>query len=72
MNRAHSLKVYFVQSIKICSYHLYMESKIWHKYPIYKTEADHQHGELTCGCWGWGWGVEWTGSLGLVAANYYT
>ena len=27
-------------------------------YPIYKTEADHEHGEQTCGCQG-GRGREW-------------
>ena len=38
--------------------------------PIYKTETDHRHGEQTCGCQGGGEGVGWTGSLGLIDANY--
>ena len=39
------------------------------------TEPKHTHGhrEQTCGCQscGWGQGVGWTGSWGLVDANYY-
>ena len=38
--------------------------------PIYKTETTHRHGEQSCGCWGEEEGVGWTGSLGLVDANY--
>ena len=36
--------------------------------PIYKIEEDHRQGEQTCGCQGEQ--VEWTGSLGVVHANY--
>ena len=40
--------------------------------PIYETEQTHRHREQTCGCQGGvGEGVGCTGSLGLVAANYY-
>ena len=27
-----------------------MESKVWHKWPIYKRETDHGHGGQTCVC----------------------
>ena len=30
----------------------------------------HELGEQTCGCQGGGEGVGWTGSLGLIDANY--
>ena len=43
-------------------------SKIQHKLSIYKTETDHGHGGQTCVCQGEG--VGWTGSLGVVDANY--
>ena len=33
-------------------------------------EKKWTHGEQTCGCQEGGEGVEWTGSLGLVDANY--
>ena len=39
--------------------------------PIYQTETEHGQGEQTCGCRGGGGEVGWTGSLGLVDANYY-
>ena len=35
-----------------------MESKIWHRDPIYKTETDDGRGEQTCGSCG-GEGREW-------------
>ena len=31
-------------------YHLYVESKIWHKWSIYKAETDHGHGGQICIC----------------------
>ena len=37
---------------------------------ICKPKQTHRHGEETCGCQGEGEGVEWTGSLGSVDANY--
>ena len=37
--------------------------------PIYRKET-HGHGEQTCGYQGVGEGMGWTGSLGLVDANY--
>ena len=40
--------------------------------PLYETETDHRHRDQTCGCQGGGsMGEGWTGSLGLVDANYY-
>ena len=37
-----------------------------------KQKQTHRHREQTCGCQGGGWvGDGWTGSLGLVDANYY-
>ena len=35
------------------------------------TKQTHRHREQTCGCQGAGEGEGWTGSLGLVDANYY-
>lgn len=53
-----------------------MEPKIWQNDPIYKTKTSHGHGEQTCVCQGGGGegekeGMRWTGSLGLVDANYH-
>ena len=40
--------------------------------PIYKNRNRLRHREQTCGCKGEsGEGEGWTGSLGLIAANYY-
>ena len=39
--------------------------------PNYKTEQIHRRREQTCGYQGRGEGEAWTGSLGLVDANYY-
>ena len=39
--------------------------------PIYKQKQTHRHREQTCGCQRGGGAVGWTGSLGLVDANYY-
>ena len=40
---------------------------------IHKTETDSQMWEQICGCQGgWGMGKEWSRSLGLADANYYT
>ena len=53
-------------------YHLYVESKIWHKWSYLQQKQTHQHREQ--GLWlprGRGEGLGWTGSLGLVDANYY-
>ena len=36
-----------------------------------KQKQTHRHGEQTCGCQGVEERVGWTGSLGLVYANYY-
>ena len=37
-----------------------------------KQKQMYRHGEQTCGCQGGGgMGERWTGSLGLVHANYY-
>ena len=37
-----------------------------------KQKQTHRHREQTCGCQGGGEkGEGWTGSLGLVDANYY-
>ena len=37
-----------------------------------KQKPTHRYREQTCGCQGWdGEGEGWTGSLGLVDANYY-
>ena len=36
-----------------------------------KQKQIHRHREQSPGCQGWGGGVGWTGSLGLVDANYY-
>ena len=35
-----------------------------------EKKKTHRHGEHTCSCQGGGEGVGWTGSLGLVDANY--
>ena len=35
-----------------------------------EQKQTHGHGEQRCGCQGGGEGVGWTGSLGLVDANY--
>jgi len=35
-----------------------------------KQKQTHRHREQICGCRGMGEGVGWTGSLGLVDANY--
>ena len=35
-----------------------------------EQKQTHRHGDQACGCQGRG-GVGWTGSLGLVDANYY-
>jgi len=49
-------------------YHLYIESKIWCKWTLL---WNRNRGKI-CGCQrGRGLGEEWTGSLGLVDANYY-
>ena len=37
--------------------------------PFHRKET-HGLGEETCGCQGEGEGVGWTGSLGLIDANY--
>jgi len=37
-----------------------------------KQKQTHRHREQTYGCQGGGEGVGWTGSLGLVDANYDT
>ena len=40
---------------------------------IYETETDSQMWEQICGCQGEGGvGKEWSRSLGLADANYYT
>ena len=41
--------------------------------PNYKEVLSNpsQNGEQSCHCQGAGQGVGWTGSLGLVVANYY-
>ena len=36
-----------------------------------KQKQTHRQGKQTCGCQGGGEGERWTGSLGLVDANYY-
>ena len=36
-----------------------------------KQKRTHTHGEQTCGCQGGRGEMGWTGSLGLVDANYY-
>ena len=36
-----------------------------------KQKPTHRHREQTCGCQGKWEGEGWTGSLGLVDANYY-
>ena len=51
-------------------YDLFVESKIWHRWPSYKTEIDYGQGEQTCGSLGWG-EVGWTWNLGLMDANCY-
>ena len=43
-------------------YHLYVESKIWYKWSIYK--ADHGHGGPTCVCQGRGDKQDWWGLWG--------
>ena len=53
-------------------YHLYVESKRWHKWTYLWTENQaHRHREQTCGCRG---GEEvgegCTGRLGLTDTNY--
>ena len=35
-----------------------------------EKKQTHGHGEQTCGCPGGGEGVGWTGSLGLIDADY--
>ena len=37
-----------------------------------EQKQTHRHGQQTCGCQGEGKGVGWTGSLGLIDANFYT
>ena len=39
--------------------------------PSTEQKQTHQHGDQTCDCHGEGKGVRWTGSLGLVDANYH-
>ena len=39
--------------------------------PSMEQKQTHQHGDQTCDCHGEGKGVRWTGSLGLVDANYH-
>ena len=39
--------------------------------PSTEQKETHRHGEQTHGCPGEGEGVGWTGSLGVVDANYY-
>ena len=51
------------------SYHLYVESELWHKYTFYRTATDHGHGAKTCGSQGWGEGAGWMGRQGLVRAG---
>lgn len=36
-----------------------MESKVGHKWTIYKTETDLQNREQTCGCQGQQGGMDW-------------
>ena len=36
-----------------------------------KQKQTHRHRDQTCGCQGGERGEGWTGSLGLVDANYY-
>ena len=36
-----------------------------------EQKQTYKHGEQTRGCQGGGGGMGWTGSLGLVEANYY-
>ena len=36
-----------------------------------KQKQIHRRREETCGYQGWGEGEGWTGSMGLVDANYY-
>ena len=50
-------------------YHLYVESKIWHKWLIYKTDTDHGHGGQAWFAGGSREGVGWTGILGLSGEN---
>ena len=35
-----------------------------------KQKQTHRHGEQTYGCQGWEEGVGWTGSSGLIDANF--
>ena len=61
-----------MRKTKTIWYHLYVESKIWHKRSIYKTEKDHRHGDQTCVCQGTpGERRGQMGNLELVDANYY-
>ena len=54
------------------SYHIYTECKIWHKVPIYKTEAYSWTKRLDlCLSRGREEIMRWTWTLGLVDANYY-
>ena len=46
-----------------------MESKIWQNEPILKTKTDIENRCVIAKGEGWG-EVGWTGSLGLVDANY--
>jgi len=53
-------------------YHLYVESKIWHKWNYLQNRnklMDMENRPVVAN--GEGKGVGWTGSLGLVDANYY-
>ena len=50
---------------------IYIESKIWHKWNYLQNRNSHRHRAQTCGCPGREEGEEWTGSLGLVDANYW-
>ena len=38
----------------IICYHLYVESKIWHRWTYLWNRKSHRHRELTCGCQGGG------------------
>ena len=53
-------------------YHLYVESKVWHKWTFLKKKQTHRCREETYGCQGGvGVGEGWSGNLGLAVTNYY-
>lgn len=47
-----------------------MESKVGHKWTIYKTETDLQNREQTCGCQGQQGGMDW--EFAISRYNYNT